>query len=231
MKVIFMGILFFTSSIFAFGQNWLDTIQSARNQYKKENYKEALRLYQSAQKIAPKGIDLSDEIGQSAYKSREFDKAEKVFRESSSSKGTIEQKAKTYHNLGNSKMQQKNYSDAIEAYKESLRNNPYDEETRYNLAEAMRKQENQKKEQNQKNQNEKNNQDKDNGKDDSNEKKDSNQSNDSKNKNENQENKSQLADKKTDRILDDLMKKEIQTKKKIDASKGEKSTKTSGKDW
>lgn len=41
---------------------------------------------------------------------------------------------KAYHNLGNSMMKEKNYQAAIEAYKDALRNNPNDEETRYNYA-------------------------------------------------------------------------------------------------
>lgn len=41
---------------------------------------------------------------------------------------------KAYHNLGNSMMKEKNYQDAMEAYKDALRNNPNDEETRYNYA-------------------------------------------------------------------------------------------------
>lgn len=41
---------------------------------------------------------------------------------------------KAYHNLGNSMMKEKNYQAAIAAYKDALRNNPNDEETRYNYA-------------------------------------------------------------------------------------------------
>lgn len=41
---------------------------------------------------------------------------------------------KAYHNLGNSMMKEENYQAAIEAYKDALRNNPNDEETRYNYA-------------------------------------------------------------------------------------------------
>jgi tetratricopeptide (TPR) repeat protein len=47
---------------------------------------------------------------------------------------------KAYHNLGNSLMKEENYKGAIEAYKNALRNNPDDEETRYNYALAKEKQ-------------------------------------------------------------------------------------------
>jgi tetratricopeptide (TPR) repeat protein len=47
-------------------------------------------------------------------------------------------KAEAYHNLGNTMMETKNYQGAVDAYKNSLRNNPNDDETRYNLAVAQK---------------------------------------------------------------------------------------------
>ena len=43
-------------------------------------------------------------------------------------------KAKSYHNIGTIFQNHREYDQAIEAYKMALRNNPRDEETRYNLA-------------------------------------------------------------------------------------------------
>lgn len=43
-----------------------------------------------------------------------------------------------FHNRGNSFMKAKRYKEAVEAYKNSLRNNPNDEETRYNYALAKK---------------------------------------------------------------------------------------------
>ena len=51
---------------------------------------------------------------------------------------TKEDKHDVYHNMGNSYMDQKKYAEAIEAYKNGLRNNPADEQTRYNLALAKK---------------------------------------------------------------------------------------------
>ncbi|WP_232520893.1 tetratricopeptide repeat protein [Flagellimonas nanhaiensis] len=47
-------------------------------------------------------------------------------------------KHKAFHNMGNVFMKNKEYEKAVEAYKEALRNNPKDEETRYNLALAKK---------------------------------------------------------------------------------------------
>ena len=48
--------------------------------------------------------------------------------------------SKAYHNLGNSFFVLEQYDKAIEAYKQSLRLNPSDNETRYNLVKAMQQQ-------------------------------------------------------------------------------------------
>ncbi|MBQ9637034.1 MAG: VWA domain-containing protein [Prevotella sp.] len=52
-------------------------------------------------------------------------------------------KAQVYHNIGWICQKSQLYSEAVEAYKESLRNNPNDNETRYNLALCMRQKKNQ----------------------------------------------------------------------------------------
>ena len=46
--------------------------------------------------------------------------------------------AQIYHNMGVIFHSQKDYGKAVEAYKQSLRNNPKDDETRYNLALAQK---------------------------------------------------------------------------------------------
>ena len=45
--------------------------------------------------------------------------------------------AQIYHNIGVLKYAAQQYGESVAAYKESLRNNPTDHETRYNLAKAM----------------------------------------------------------------------------------------------
>ena len=52
------------------------------------------------------------------------------------------------HNLGNCRLLQKNYQAAVDAYKKSLKVDPKDEDTRYNLAYALKKLKEQEKNQN-----------------------------------------------------------------------------------
>jgi tetratricopeptide (TPR) repeat protein len=47
-------------------------------------------------------------------------------------------KHRSFHNIGNAMMQAKDYKRAVAAYKDALRNNPNDDETRYNYALAKK---------------------------------------------------------------------------------------------
>ena len=71
-------------------------------------------------------------------------------------------RAQAYHNMGVICQQHQMFGEAIEAYKEALRNNPTDDETRYNLelCKRQQKQQQQNQDQNQQNKDNKDQQDK-----------------------------------------------------------------------
>ncbi|NRA10656.1 MAG: tetratricopeptide repeat protein [Crocinitomicaceae bacterium] len=245
MKAI-LKIGFLLGTGISFSQEWRDTLEVARKEYKKENYKKALNYYKSAQRKAPEEIDLSDEIGQSAYRSGDFETAEKIFQQNRNNKRTNKSRAENNHNIGNARMRSKNYEGAVEAYKDALRLNPKDEKTRYNLSEATRRLKRKQKEdkKNPKTQKKQPNPDnkkqgkKNGGKkgDDKKEqqkpgqKKPKGQKKSQGNKPQNQ-NKSQLPNSDVDRLLDDLMKNEAETKRRMAGNGGGGFTPRSGKDW
>ena len=125
-------------------------------------------------------------------------------------------------------MNQKNYQGAIESYKSSLRNNPSDEETRYNLSEAIRRlnKEQDKKDNNQ-NQKDKNK----NQPPPKNDKKDQQKNNPKKKEEEGKEPEKKMSKNMMDKVLDKLAKDESETKKKVASTKGDRGETTSGKDW
>lgn len=79
-------------------------------------------------------------LGNSIYRQNQPSEAKYKFLNAVESAKSKEDKHKAFHNLGNSLMLEENYAGAAEAYKNALRNNPYDEETRYNYALAKKKQ-------------------------------------------------------------------------------------------
>ena len=223
-------VLFTVFAFQGFAQQWVDSLKVARTAYKNKEYDKANRYYRSAQNLAPKDVDLSEEIAQSTYRSRDFDNAENVYQQAASDEKDKLEKSKMQHNLGNTRMKKKDYLGAIEAYKDALRNNPNDQETQYNLSEAIR----QKKQQEDK----KNNQQNQNGKNPS-----QNQNNSGSNKSNNsgggstsskndKKSSGSLPNKQADKLLDNLTKQEANTRRRISSgSKNEENKSKSGKNW
>jgi len=73
-------------------------------------------------------------LGNAYYTNETYNEAFGRFKEAGEASTSKEEKHKAYHNMGNVFMKRKDYAKAVEAYKEALRNDPSDEETRYNLA-------------------------------------------------------------------------------------------------
>ena len=152
------------------------------------------------------------------------------------------EKHKAFHNLGNSLMKKEMCSEAVLAYKNALRNDPNDDETRYNLALAKKcEEEQQNDDQNKDDQNKDNENKDDQNKDDQNndsENKDNQNKNDQ-NKDDNKsekpkENKNQQSKLSPQRIKN-LLKAMENAEKKVQAKvndKKQKGTKVvSEKDW
>ncbi|MDO5979151.1 tetratricopeptide repeat protein [Flavivirga spongiicola] len=72
-------------------------------------------------------------LGNAYYKKGNFEEA--LYRHEQAAKATTSkaEKHKAYHNIGNILMQNKKCKEAVEAFKNALRNDPTDDETRYNL--------------------------------------------------------------------------------------------------
>jgi len=73
-------------------------------------------------------------LGNAYYNKESFSEAFGRFKQAGELTSEKPVKHKAFHNMGNVFMKNKEYAKAVEAYKEALRNNPSDEETRYNLA-------------------------------------------------------------------------------------------------
>ncbi len=77
-------------------------------------------------------------LGTAYYNRESYGEAFGRFKQAGEKAGEKPQKHKAFHNMGNVFMKNKEYQKAVEAYKEALRNNPNDDETRYNLALAKK---------------------------------------------------------------------------------------------
>ncbi|MBR5634069.1 MAG: tetratricopeptide repeat protein [Prevotella sp.] len=117
-------------------------------------------------------------------------------------------KAMVYHNMGWICQKHQMYGEAIEAYKESLRNNPNDDETRYNLALCQRQQK--------KNQQDQNGGGKDDKKQDENkDKKDQKEQQDKQNQQQQQPPKEQMSKENAEQLLNAAMQEEKATQQRM----------------
>ena len=183
-KMLKRIIIFFFYSLFSVAHSWAQTenkfIREGNNFYKKNNFTDAEKSYAKSIEKNKESIDAQFNLGDALYKQKKYEDASNLFESLTKKAKDKTQLAQSYHNLGNSLLQNKKYEDCIKAYQNSLKINPKDEDTRYNLAYAKKKLE----QQNQQNKDDKN---KDNKNDKS---KDQNQ--------KNQDNKDQNKDDKKD---------------------------------
>ena len=90
-----------------------------------------------------------------------YDKALKSYQNALLNTKDNLDRAKIYHNIGNTLLKDKKVKESVESYKKALRLNPNDEATKYNLSYALNllKNQNQKNKNNKNNKNDKNNKD------------------------------------------------------------------------
>lgn len=116
--------------------------------------------YRRAISKSAKNADAPYNLGNAYYNNNKTSEAFGRYKDAAETSDNKEVKHKALHNLGNVLMKRKEYEKAVEAYKASLRNDPTDEETRYNLAlaqEMLKKQQDQ--QQNDQNKDDQQNQD------------------------------------------------------------------------
>lgn len=144
---------------FGFAQEKPEELQKQSNEFIAEaqealsdnDFASAEASYRKAIAKDPNNLNAKYNMGNLYYAKEKSLNAEQRLKEAAEIAATKAEKHQIFHNLGNSYMQQKNYSEAVNAFKNALRNDPNDDETRYNLALAKKKleKENQDQDQNQ----------------------------------------------------------------------------------
>ncbi len=155
--------------------------------------------YRKALEKKPNDLKWDFNLSDAIYKQMKFkESAENFGRLAEQFEDPIE-KARAYHNKGNSELMQQQIDESIESYKSALRLNPNDLETKYNLAFAqlLKKQQQQQQQQQNQDQNQDKNQDQDkdqNKNQDKNKDQEQDQNKDQQDKNQNQQNKQDKQD-------------------------------------
>lgn len=94
--------------------------------------------YRKALEVNPKSTVSMYNLGNTLSQQQKFKEAMEQYAAASSVEKDKMKLAHIYHNMGVLLQAGKDYAKAVDAYKMSLRNNPADDETRYNLALAQK---------------------------------------------------------------------------------------------
>ena len=136
MRVLFVFILLLP--FIANAQSKKNYLRNGNDLYQDSMFNEAEMKYRKSlekdQDYFPASYNLADAI----YKQERFEESANLFDALTDNAKDKNEKAKIYHNLGNSLLKQQKIKESIAAYKDALRNSPTDEDTRHNLALAQK---------------------------------------------------------------------------------------------
>lgn len=151
-------------------------IINGNESYNHGDFAKAETQYKIALNEDPGSIKGNYNLGNALYKQKKYDESRAHFdRVLHNVKSSKEDKQKAFHNIGKSYFDQNNYEQAVLNFKEALKLNPHDDETRYNYALARKQLEKQKEDRDQNQQKQEQNKEKgDSGQDQQNQDEDQN---------------------------------------------------------
>lgn len=213
-KYVMWGLMFV--SVAVYGQKTeRDYLRSGNKLYKDSTFVKAEVDYRKALELEPKSTDAMYNLGNSLLMQQKAKEAMEQYEAASRIEKDKNKLAQIYHNMGVILQSSKQLPQCIEAYKQALRNNPKDDETRYNLALAQK----QLKDQQQQNQNQDKDQKQDQKQDDKQQNKDQ-QDQDKKDQQQNnqqqqQQNQNQMSKENAEQLLKAAMQDEKNVQDKV----------------
>ena len=137
-RFVFVMALLLSYAVSGMAQADRQYIRSGNKYYRQQNFVKAEAEYRKSLSVNPENPQALYNLGCALVMQKKDAVAVEQFEKASKVETGRMRKAKIYHNIGFVCQSHKLYGDAIKAYKESLRNNPADDETRYNLALCQR---------------------------------------------------------------------------------------------
>ncbi|MEN8156606.1 MAG: tetratricopeptide repeat protein [Bacteroidota bacterium] len=137
-RIVLINLLF-TMVVSLQAQNERKEIRQGLKSYETGDFSEAEVRFRKAADINGGSFEAAFNTGASLYGQKKYDETLKQYESLVDQAGDVQSRAGVWHNMGNSLLQAQKYAESIEAYKNSLRLNPGDEDSRYNLAYAKQK--------------------------------------------------------------------------------------------
>ena len=139
---LFIIILVLVSTASLFAQKAVrKNIREGNDHYAQDQYLESELSYRKALEVNGTDSLATFNLGNSLYRQQKAEDALRQYQtvaEQASSSGNKPLAAQAYYNMGDIMMSSQQYDKAVQCFKQSLRNNPLDNEARYNLILAQR---------------------------------------------------------------------------------------------
>ena len=133
----YLILLFLTIGVALSQQNKYETLIKKANKSFETNVNLSEQNYRRAISVSPDSIKGQYNFSNNLYENGYYDEALLSQLEALKNAKLAIDKHPIFHNIGNILMQKKMCKEAVEVYKNALRNNPFDDESRYNLALAL----------------------------------------------------------------------------------------------
>ncbi len=138
-RISILALALMTPALAALAQKTdRDYLRSGNRLYADSLYVKAEVEYRKALDVNPKSADAMYNLGNALLMQQKAEDAMAQYQSAAKLETDKTKLAEIYHNMGVILQSAKQYPQCIEAYKQSLRNNPKDDETRYNLALAQK---------------------------------------------------------------------------------------------
>ncbi|MBT5614680.1 MAG: tetratricopeptide repeat protein [Flavobacteriales bacterium] len=226
-------ILSLLMCITSFAQNKKSFLRDGNELYTDSSYNDAEMQYRKSLEKDQDYFNASFNLADAVYKQERYEESSALFDALIDNAPTENDLAKVYHNLGNSLTQEQKLEEAIEAYKNALRINPNDAETRHNLAlsKKQKQEQEQQEEKKEENKEEKKDQEKDKEGEDKQEQNKEQEKEDEEKENQPEEKKEEMSKEDAEKMLEAIQQEEKELQEELQKKKVKGKRVKVLKDW
>ena len=192
-----------------------DYLRSGNKLYNDSLFIKAEVDYRKALELNPKSTDAMFNLANALLMQQKAQEAMEQYESVSKIEKDKQKLAQIYHNMGVILQSSKQLPQCIEAYKESLRNNPKDDETRYNLALAQKLLKDQEQDQQNQDQQQQQQEQKEDKQDQNKDQQEQDQKDQQQNQQQQQQNKNEMSKENAQQLLNAVMQDEKNVQDKV----------------
>ncbi|MBQ5434794.1 MAG: tetratricopeptide repeat protein, partial [Bacteroidales bacterium] len=133
-RFLFLVLACLLSATVCFAQSERASVRRGNRDFRKEHWPQAEINYKKALVADSTSVTADYNLGNTCFRLENYAEADRCYQAGLDSLAKGKHGADAYHNAGTSKLKQRSWQEAIDLYKNALRRNPGDMETKANLA-------------------------------------------------------------------------------------------------